>query len=68
MSFQVKKKCSSLVLSNEQLLQVKEKLLESIRKGLKKQTHSEATVKCFPTYVQDLPNGKGKGYFLKKKR
>ncbi|KAK6621518.1 hypothetical protein RUM44_001325 [Polyplax serrata] len=61
---EVKKKCQSLILSNEQLLKVKEKLLESIKKGLRKETHKEAIVKCFPTYVQDLPNGKEKGKFL----
>lgn len=57
--FQVKKKCQPLILNNDQLLRVKEILLENIQRGLKKDTHSDSIVKCFPTYVQDLPNGKG---------
>nr|AEE62544.1 unknown [Dendroctonus ponderosae] len=38
--------------------------LDNIERGLKKATHDEATVKCFPTYVQDLPQGTEKGKFL----
>jgi hexokinase len=34
--------------------------LHEIDKGLKKKTHPTADIKCFITYVQDLPNGKGK--------
>jgi hexokinase len=36
------------------------RFLQEIEKGLKKETHPKADVKCFVTYVQDLPNGKGK--------
>lgn len=36
------------------------RFLKEIEKGLKKDTHPKADVKCFVTYVQDLPNGKGK--------
>lgn len=36
------------------------KLTEEINKGLSKATHEESVVKCFTTYVQDLPNGTGK--------
>lgn len=34
--------------------------LIEIERGLKKSTHSTADIKCFVTYVQDLPNGRGK--------
>ncbi|XP_030761950.1 hexokinase type 2-like [Sitophilus oryzae] len=37
---------------------------DNIERGLKKATHKEAIVKCFPTYVQDLPNGTEVGKFL----
>lgn len=57
--FQVRDKCKDLVLNNETLLKVKDQLLVDIKKGLGKDTHAESVVKCFPTYVQDLPNGKG---------
>lgn len=33
--------------------------LIEIEKGLKKETHPTADIKCFVTYVQELPNGKG---------
>ena len=48
-----------MVLSEEQLKEVMEKLLKAMNEGLKKETHDNAVVKCFTTYVQDLPNGKG---------
>lgn len=36
------------------------RFLVEIDRGLKKATHHQADIKCFVTYVQDLPNGKGK--------
>ena len=35
------------------------RFLKEIQLGLKKETHAKADIKCFVTYVQDLPNGKG---------
>ena len=32
-------------------------LRDAIEKGLDKKTHETATVKCFPTYVRELPSG-----------
>lgn len=48
-----------MVLSEETLKDIMERLLKSINQGLCKETHEMSTVKCFVTYVQDLPNGKG---------
>lgn len=39
-------------------------LEREMQKGLTKETHKDAIVKCFTTYVQDLPNGTGMGIFL----
>lgn len=36
-----------------------ERLTDDINKGLSKSRHDEAVVKCYTTYVQDLPNGTG---------
>ena len=36
----------------------------SFQGGLKKETHDSASVKCWPTYVRDLPTGKEQGKFL----
>lgn len=33
--------------------------ITEIEKGLKKETHPTADIKCFVTYVQELPNGQG---------
>lgn len=33
---------------------------KSIRNGLGRETHSSSVVKCYSTYVHDLPNGSGK--------
>lgn len=35
------------------------RLHNDLLKGLGKDTHAKATVKCWITYIQDLPNGKG---------
>jgi len=32
---------------------------KSIRDGLGKETNASSVVKCYVTYVQDLPNGTG---------
>ncbi|XP_076174991.1 hexokinase A isoform X2 [Ptiloglossa arizonensis] len=60
----IKDICKDLVLSNDQLRMVMEKLDMEINKGLTKATHDESIVKCFTTYVQDLPDGTEKGNFL----
>ena len=37
---------------------------QAIDRGLSKKTHDKATVKCFPTYVRQLPSGHEEGKFL----
>lgn len=39
--------------------EIMERVVVEVERGLSKKTHNEADVKCFVTYVQDLPNGKG---------
>ncbi|XP_011055102.1 PREDICTED: hexokinase type 2-like isoform X2 [Acromyrmex echinatior] len=63
-SIKIRDACKDLVLSNDQLRLVMQKLTDEINKGLSKETHDDAIVKCFTTYVQDLPNGTEKGNFL----
>ena len=36
----------------------------AIEKGLGKESHPTSTVKCFPTYVRELPSGCEVGKFL----
>lgn len=55
----------NLVLTNDQLEKVASLLLNEFNEGLGKQTHPSASVKMFPTYVRDVPNGRGKyGRFI----
>ncbi|XP_012528618.1 hexokinase type 2 isoform X3 [Monomorium pharaonis] len=61
---EIRDACKDLVLSDDQLRQVMQALDDEINKGLAKETHDDAIVKCFTTYVQDLPNGTEKGNFL----
>ncbi|XP_044021027.1 hexokinase type 2 isoform X2 [Aphidius gifuensis] len=61
---EIKDACKDLVLSNEQLKLVMTRLSNEIKRGLSKETHDESIVKCFTTYVQDLPNGTESGNFL----
>ena len=57
---QIEERCAELILSDEQLRDVCDRMLVEINRGLNKETNKEATVKCFPTYVRELPNGEGK--------
>ena len=43
---------------------MEQKMREAIDKGLRKETHSNSSVKCFPTYVRELPTGHECGKFL----
>jgi len=56
---QVRERCKDLVLSDEQVSEMMKRLLGDVDKGLGKDSHASSIVKCFITYVQDLPNGKG---------
>ncbi|EDV93625.1 hexokinase type 2 [Drosophila grimshawi] len=51
-------------LSEEKMHEIIHRLTKEMNMGLKKETHPRATVKCFVTYVQDLPTGKERGKCL----
>jgi len=57
---QIREACQDLLLDDKTLREIMSKFLHEIDRGLKKVTHPDADIKCFITYVQDLPNGKGK--------
>ncbi|XP_001945605.1 hexokinase type 2-like [Acyrthosiphon pisum] len=56
--------CMDFKLTNEQLLKLMDFLDEDVRNGLGIETNPSSVVKCFSTYVQDLPNGTERGTFL----
>ena len=64
MNPQVVEICSSFVVDEPKEIKFMEAFRNQIQSGLKKATHEKAEVKCFVTYVQDLPNGREKGKFL----
>lgn len=63
-SSKIREQCQELILSDKQIEEIMRRLLKEINRGLGKATQPEADIKCFITYVQDLPNGKEKGKFL----
>lgn len=55
---------AKLRLNNDDLFKYKKLLAENIDRGLAKTTNPDAVVKCFPTYVQNIPDGKETGKYL----
>jgi len=53
-----------LLLNNDHIHVVEQQMREAIKFGLQKDTHNNASVKCFPTYVRELPDGSEYGKFL----
>ncbi|XP_015840633.1 hexokinase type 2 isoform X2 [Tribolium castaneum] len=61
---QLKERCKDLILDLDTLREISRRFLHDVDKGLRKDTHATSIVKCFVTYVQDLPNGTENGKFL----
>lgn len=51
-------------MDDKSIREIMKRFLHEIQLGLKKETHPTADIKCFVTYVQDLPNGQERGKFL----
>jgi len=56
--------CKELRYTDEQIKKLGVSILNEINRGLSKKTNAQADIKCFVTYVQDLPNGTERGRFL----
>lgn len=63
-SKEIVERCQEFILIDERLHDIMERLNVEINRGLSKADHNNADVKCFITYVQDLPNGKENGKYL----
>ena len=61
---QIEDYCRDLVINNDHISKMEMRLRQAIDKGLNKDTHPTATVKCFPTYVRELPSGHEGGKYL----
>jgi len=60
----IREGCKDLIMTDSILRQIMDKLTDQINKGLDHKTRNSSSVKCYVTYVQDLPSGKEKGKFL----
>lgn len=58
-SLQIRERCQDLVFSDATIKKIMSIFLDEVNAGLSKKLHDKAIVKCFVTYVQDLPNGTG---------
>lgn len=63
-SEEIVKQCEVFILTHKHLREIMKRLNAEIERGLSKRTQNDADVKCFVTYVQDLPNGTEHGKFL----
>ena len=52
------------MLNNDHIHVLEQKMRDAIKLGLTKDGHENSSVKCFPTFVRELPNGKENGKFL----
>ncbi|XP_049872313.1 hexokinase type 2 isoform X3 [Pectinophora gossypiella] len=62
--FKIREECEVLQMTDKQLREIMKRLHNDLVKGLGKDTHAKSIVKCWITYIQDLPNGKERGKFL----
>lgn len=60
----IREECEIFHLSDKQIREIMSRLHNDLVKGLGKDTHAKSIVKCWITYIQDLPNGKERGKFL----
>ncbi|CAF1075251.1 unnamed protein product [Adineta ricciae] len=61
---QIEKVMDSLKITDDQLVHIMHILEEEMTAGLSPATHKQATVKMFPTYVRNIPNGTEVGKVL----
>ncbi|KAH9630510.1 hypothetical protein HF086_000723 [Spodoptera exigua] len=64
LSRKIREECEVLHLTDKQTREIMSRLHNDLVKGLGKDTHANSIVKCWITYIQDLPNGKERGKFL----
>ncbi|XP_035255801.1 hexokinase HKDC1 isoform X2 [Anguilla anguilla] len=61
---QISETLAAFKLSLEQLQEVRDKMKTEMERGLRKDTHSTASVKMLPTYVYSVPDGTETGKYL----
>ncbi|KAH8278790.1 hypothetical protein KR018_009479 [Drosophila ironensis] len=61
---EVEEAIKGFLLSTERMVEVVERMTKEMKMGLGRDTHPRAVIKCFVSYVQDLPSGKERGKYL----
>ncbi|XP_053548275.1 hexokinase HKDC1 [Bombina bombina] len=61
---QINEVLAVLKLTDKNLSDVKMRMMQEFKNGLRKETHATASVKMLPTYVYGTPDGTEKGKFL----
>jgi len=56
--------CKEFRIPKEKMVEIVSRLIRAFELGLAKATNPEAKVKCFISYVQDLPTGEERGKYL----
>lgn len=62
--YKIREECEVFHITDKQIREIMNRLHNDLLKGLGKDTHEKSIVKCWITYIQDLPNGKERGKFL----
>lgn len=58
---QIEETLAHFRLSKQNLMEVKKRMRAEMEMGLRKETHSKATVKMLPSFVRSIPDGTGEG-------
>ena len=61
---QISETLAAFKLSLEQLQEVRDKMRTEMERGLRKESHSTASVKMLPSYVYSMPDGTGRGHTI----
>lgn len=57
--FQIQERCQELIIDDKATQKLMDLVLHEVNRGLSKKENKDADIKCYVTYIQDLPNGKG---------
>ncbi|KAG4068563.1 hypothetical protein HA402_004904 [Bradysia odoriphaga] len=57
-------RCQELIIDDKATVKLMDLVLHEVNRGLSKKENKDADIKCYVTYIQDLPNGKERGKFL----
>lgn len=60
----IQEQCHGFILNDKHLQEIMRRMSIEIVRGLTKESHNNADIKCFPTFVQNLPDGTERGRFL----